>query len=94
MTQKANMTPLHSNQAGLVSFMVVTIIMIVLTLIVLAFARLVQREQVQTLDRQLNAQAFYAAESGINDAVRELSANPTLSTGPSCIIAKVTSKAD
>jgi hypothetical protein len=65
-------TSLRKNQSGLVSFMVVTIIMLVLTLIVLAFARLVRREQVQTLDRQLNAQAFYAAESGVNDAINAL----------------------
>jgi hypothetical protein len=63
---------LHKHQSGLVSFMVVTIIMMVLTLIVLAFARLVSREQAQTLDRQLNAQAFYAAESGVNDALNAL----------------------
>lgn len=81
MIKKFNMTKLHNNQTGLVSFMVVTIIMIVLTLIVLAFARIVQREQVQTLDRQLNAQAFYAAESGVNDAIGALAANNALSAG-------------
>ncbi len=67
-----------NNQAGFISFLVVAIIMIVLSLIVLAFARLVRREQRQTLDRQLNTQAFYAAESGINDAVNKLFLNPGL----------------
>lgn len=74
-------TKLHKNQAGLVSFLVVTIIMLLLTLIVLAFARLVRREQVQTLDRQLNTQAFYAAESGVNDALNALAADPSLANG-------------
>lgn len=69
---------LRSNQQGLVSFMVVMFIMFVLALIVLAFARMVRREQVQTLDRQLNAQAFYAAESGVNDAVEALANDPSL----------------
>jgi hypothetical protein len=73
-------TNLRKNQSGIVSFMVVTIIMLVLTLIVLAFARLVRREQTQTLDRQLNAQAFYAAESGVNDALDAL-ARPVPPTG-------------
>lgn len=69
---------LHNNQSGLVSFMVVLIIMLVLTLIVLAFAQLVRREQRQTLDRQLNSQAFYAAETGVNDARERLSTTPSL----------------
>jgi hypothetical protein len=71
MSKKNN--SLHSNQRGLVSFVVVLIIMFVLSLIVLSFAQLVRREQTQTLDRQLNAQAFYAAESGVNDALHALS---------------------
>lgn len=72
------MKKLHNNQSGLVAFMVVMVIMIVLSLIVLAFAKLVNREQRQTLDRQLNTQAFYAAESGVNDARQALAANPAL----------------
>lgn len=53
---------------GMVSIIVTMLIMIVLTIIVLGFAQLARREQRQALDRQLNTQAFYAAESGINDA--------------------------
>lgn len=54
------------NQDGIVSIVVTLIIMIVLTLIVTGFAQLARREQREALDRQLNAQAGYAAESGIN----------------------------
>lgn len=50
------------------SFVVTMIIILVLSLIVLAFAQLVRREQRQAFDRQLSTQALYAAESGINDA--------------------------
>ncbi|MBA3758297.1 pilus assembly PilX N-terminal domain-containing protein [Candidatus Saccharibacteria bacterium] len=46
--------------------------MIVITLIVLAAARLSRREQQQSLDRQLSTQAFYAAESGVNDASKAI----------------------
>lgn len=63
---------LTKNQQGLVSFVVTIIIMLILSLIVMGFARLSQREQRQSLDRQLSTQAFYAAEAGINDAIQEL----------------------
>jgi hypothetical protein len=56
--------------------------MIVISLIVLAAAQLSRRGQRQTLDRQLSTQAFYAAESGVNDAVKaiegDLAASGTL----------------
>ena len=45
--------------------------MIVMSLIVLGFAQISRRNQRESLDRQLSTQAFYAAESGVNDA-REL----------------------
>jgi len=47
------------------------IMMIVISLIVLGFAQVSRREQRQSLDRQLSAQAFFAAESGVND-VRDI----------------------
>ena len=55
---------------GIVAILVTMIIMIVLSLIVTGFAQLARREQRETLDNQLNTQAFYAAESGVNDAWR------------------------
>lgn len=71
---------LHRNQQGLVSIVVTMIIMIVLTLIVTGFAQLARREQREGLDRQLSNQAFYIAESGINDG-RRLLKTPPYSTG-------------
>src|SRR5688572_5036935 len=59
---------LHKQESGLVSIVVTTIIMLVLTLVVIGFARLSQREQRQALDRQISTQAFYAAETAVNDA--------------------------
>lgn len=56
----------------MVSIVVSMILILVLSLIVLSFARLTQREQRQILDRQLNAEAYYAAESGVNDGTRAL----------------------
>lgn len=66
-------TSIRKDQKGLVAIFVVMIIMILLSLIVLAFGRIVRREQRQSLDRQLNAQALFAAESGVNDAIHALS---------------------
>ena len=59
---------LRTNQQGMVSIMVTMILMIVMSLIVLGFAQNARRNQRETLDRQLSTQAFYAAESGVNDA--------------------------
>lgn len=73
-------TSLTNNQQGLVSFVVTIIIMLILSLIVMGFARLSRREQRQALDRQLSTQAFYAAEAGINDAIDALKKNVLSST--------------
>lgn len=55
-------------QSGMVSMVVTMIIMVMLSLIVLGFAKVSRRELRQGLDRQLISQATYASESGINDA--------------------------
>lgn len=69
---KTRIAPTKKDQRGIVSIMVTIIIMLVISLIVLGFARIVRREQRQALDRQLSTQAFYAAETGINDALEAL----------------------
>src|SRR5262245_28445627 len=66
---------LMPNQSGMAAIIVTLIIMIVLSLITLGFARIVNREQRQVADRQLNTQAFYAAESGVS-IVKNLSSLP------------------
>jgi len=60
--------PSHQ-QAGFAAILLTMIIMLVISLIVIGFAQIARREQRQSLDRQLSTQAFYAAESGVNDAV-------------------------
>jgi hypothetical protein len=56
-------------EGGFVSIIVCMIIMTILSLITIGFAQIMAREQRQALDRQLSSQAFYAAESGVNDAL-------------------------
>lgn len=67
MHMKINEKKFSKNQDGFVSIIVTLILMIILTLIVLGFAQQARREQRNALDRQLSTQAFYAAESGVND---------------------------
>ncbi|HUC89837.1 MAG TPA: PilX N-terminal domain-containing pilus assembly protein [Patescibacteria group bacterium] len=55
-------------QEGMVSILVTIILLIVISLIVLGFAQIARRNQRQAVDRQLSTQAFYAAETGVNDA--------------------------
>lgn len=62
-------------QQGMAAITVTFIIMIIISLIVIGFATLSRREQRQTLDQQLSTQAFYAAESGINDTLKLINDN-------------------
>ncbi len=50
----------------MVAIIVTVVLMMVISLITIAFAQITRRQQRDTLDRQLSSQAFYAAESGIN----------------------------
>lgn len=69
MSVETSPKKLRDNQEGLVSIIVSVLIMILLSLIVTAMSRNATREQKQAIDRQLNSEAFYAAEAGINDTV-------------------------
>ena len=60
-------------QAGVVSIMVTMVMMIVISLVVVGFAEISRNEQRSSLDNQLSVQAYYAAESGINDAREAIS---------------------
>lgn len=65
---------LINREEGLVAITTTLVIMIIMTLIITSFALVVGREQRQSLDRQLSTQAFYAAESGVQDAINALRA--------------------
>ncbi len=61
-----------SNENGFASIIIGLILIIVLSLLTVAFSELSRREQQNALNKQLNVQAKYAAESGINDAVNDI----------------------
>src|SRR5688572_29540682 len=75
-------------QRGMVSILVTMLLMIVISLIVLGFAQVSRRNQRQATDRQLSSQAFYAAETGINDARNlikgALATSTTIPPKPDC----------
>jgi hypothetical protein len=66
----------------MVSFLVCFIMMIVITLVVLGFSQVSRNELKLTLNRQLSAEAFYAADSGINNAAAIISADVADATTP------------
>lgn len=66
---------LRKNEVGLVAIVVTVILMIIISLITLGFAKVIRREQRQALDHHLSTRAFYAAESGVNMA-RKAIADP------------------
>jgi hypothetical protein len=57
-----------TNESGVISIITVILLSMVLTLITTAFVKSANSNQRQALDTQLSTQAFYAAESGVNDA--------------------------
>lgn len=84
MNTKLKPNTLKGKQSGIVAITVTMIIMVVIGLIIVGFAQLSRREQQQSLDRQLSSQAYYAAETGINDAFNAVKAYHD-GTGPSSL---------
>ena len=71
--------PLHlrGNESGAISMIVTILIMLLISLIVLAMSQNADTERRQSLDRQLSDQAYYNAESGVNDLIQYLYENPS-----------------
>ena len=68
MLMHVRLTQIKNNQSGFASIVIALVLILLLSLITVGFAQLMQREQSSALDKQLSSQAYYAAESGINDA--------------------------
>jgi hypothetical protein len=78
----------QQHQEGIVSIIVATLLIIIVSLIVLAFAQVSRREQRESLDAQLSTQAYYAAETGVNAATAVVqtlaTTNPAGLSQPDC----------
>ncbi len=73
------------NQQGLASIVIVGVLVVLLTLVSLGFARLVERSTVNSTNRQLSSASTYAAQSGINDVIAYMKAyakNPVNASAP------------
>jgi type II secretory pathway pseudopilin PulG len=82
---ESQITKLKKSQDGLVSLIVTVIIITVLSLVTLAFSDIMRKEQSQALQRQVSTQAYYAAESGINDTIKDFKAGVAMPTdGNTC----------
>ncbi|HVX47984.1 MAG TPA: PilX N-terminal domain-containing pilus assembly protein [Candidatus Saccharimonadales bacterium] len=63
---------MHKNEKGFASIVIALVLIIVLALFTIGFAQLARREQQTALDSQKATQAQYAAESGINNAYKDI----------------------
>lgn len=68
---------LKNDESGMVAIMMTMFLIIIMSLIVLSMSQNSNKEQRQALDRQLSDQAFYNAETGINDTAWYLYNNPS-----------------
>jgi Tfp pilus assembly protein PilX len=73
------------NEQGFASVVVALTLIIVLALLTVAFAQLARREQQNALDKQLAIQAYYAAETGVNDIVDHLKDFPYGTNANQCL---------
>jgi type II secretory pathway pseudopilin PulG len=61
-----------NDQAGFAAIIIALVLILVLSLLTVGFAQLMRHEQLSALEKQLSSQAYYAAETGVNDAVRAI----------------------
>jgi Tfp pilus assembly protein PilX len=81
---------LAKDEKGIASIMVAGIFIVIISLVATGFATLMRREQRQALDKQLSTQAYYAAESGVNDAIKYLATHPSAKSSDCSKTADVT----
>ena len=70
------------DEKGFASIVIALILIVVLALLTIGFAQLSRREQKNALDKQLANQAYYAAESGVNDVTKTIPAISAASPQP------------
>lgn len=64
--------PRIHDERGVVSITVAVVFILIITLVVLGFSQVTRRNEKQAIDRHLNSQAYYAAETGVNDAMNKI----------------------
>lgn len=74
MGVKTISSTVHTDQQGFASIVIAIVLILVLSLTTIGFAELMRHEERSALDKQLSSQAYYAAETGVNDAAKALNA--------------------
>ncbi len=72
------------NQNGFASLVIGLILIVVIALLTVGFARLTRHEQQQALNNLQATQAYYAAETGINDTVNAIDTGTLTTSSSSC----------
>ncbi len=72
------------NQRGVASILVVAIVILLLTIISIGFARIMSRSTNTSLNGQLGSSASYAVQSALNDTVTYLKSHPATPTASTC----------
>jgi hypothetical protein len=65
---------IRSNESGFAALIIALVLVIVLSLVTVGFAELMNNNQQQATNKQLASQAYYAAETGVNDAATAIEA--------------------
>lgn len=68
------------NETGAVSLLSILLFSIIITIVTTAYVRVVVSQQKNALNYDLTNRAYYAAEAGVQDAVRLLKSNPARQT--------------
>lgn len=66
---------MHKDQRGIISIITVMFLAIVLAITTTSFLRLMLRSNRQVVDSTLSSQAYYAAETGVEDAIQAIKDN-------------------
>lgn len=66
------------NQKGAVALLTVVIFSIIITIVATAYSRIAVVQQQESINFDLSTRAYYAAEAGVQDAIRELRGPGTL----------------
>ncbi len=66
---------LRDNQKGIMSIIVALVFIMILGLIVVSFGLASRSQNKQTVDNQLSTASYYAAQSGINEILKQISSN-------------------
>ena len=75
---------LRDNQKGIMSIIVALVFIMILGLIVVSFGLASRSQNKQTVDNQLSTASYYAAQSGINEILKQISSNSYIADSTTC----------